>query len=58
MFEEFLDMYPKGCSNFPVFYNKDELEYLKGSRFVEKIRQKVLKLETDYKLLCETFPDF
>ena len=58
IFDEFLDMYPKSCSNFPVFYTKEELEFLKGSKFIEKVRQKVLKIESDYKLLSEVLPDF
>jgi len=35
-----LDMYPKSCCNFPAFYTDEELAYLEGSRFLDKVRQK------------------
>jgi len=33
----FLDSWPKSCNENPLFFSDDELEYLKGSPFLEVV---------------------
>ena len=42
-YKYYFDLLPKDFNNFPVFYNKEELEYLKGSPFLSQILDKKKK---------------
>ena len=39
-YKYYFDLLPKDYSNFPIFYKKNELEYLKGSPFLDQILEK------------------
>jgi histone-lysine N-methyltransferase SETD3 len=38
---KFIDILPKGYTNFPIFYTKDEREWLTGSPFQNQITDKI-----------------
>ena len=57
-YKYYFDLFPKNFSNFPVFYTKEELEYLKGSPFLNQILEKKQEMKIDYIKLCEYIPNF
>ena len=57
-YKYYFDLLPKDYSNFPIFYKKNELEYLKGSPFLEQITEKKEDMKSDYNKLCEHIPSF
>ena len=57
-YKYYFDLLPKEYSNFPVFYKKEELEYLKGSPFYDQILEKKEDMKNDYNKICEYLPDF
>ena len=57
-YKYYFDLLPKDFNNFPVFYTKEELEYLKGSPFLSQILEKKKDMKNDYNKLCEYIPDF
>ena len=57
-YKYYFDLLPKDFNNFPVFYNKEELEYLKGSPFLSQILDKKKDMKIDYLKICEYLPDF
>ena len=54
----YFDLLPKDFSNFPIFYTDKELEYLKGSPFLNQILDKKKDLKSDYDTLCMYINDF
>ena len=52
-YKYYFDLLPKDFKNFPVFYTKEELEYLKGSPFLSQILEKKKDMKIDYNKLCE-----
>ena len=36
----YIDMLPKEFSNFPIFFNDNELKYLKGTQFLEQLKER------------------
>ena len=57
-YKYYFDLLPKIFDNFPVFYNKEELGYLKGSPFLNQILDKKKEMKNDYYKICEYIPDF
>jgi len=57
-YKYYFDLLPKDFKNFPVFYTKEELEYLKGSSFLSQILEKKKDMKIDYNKLCEYIPNF
>ena len=57
-FKYYFDLLPKKFENFPIFYNKEELGYLKGSPFLNQILEKKKEMKNDYYKICEYIPDF
>ena len=57
-YKYYFDLLPNDFSNFPIFYTKKELEYLKGSPFLSQILEKKKDIKSDYNKLCEYLPDF
>ena len=57
-YKYYFDLLPKDFKNFPVFYTKEELEYLKGSPFLSQILEKKKDMKIDYNKLCEYIPNF
>ena len=57
-YKYYFDLLPKDYSNFPIFYKKSELEYLKGSPFLDQILEKKEDMKNDHNKLCEYLPNF
>ena len=57
-YKYYFDLLPKDFKNFPVFYTKEELEYLKGSPFLTQILEKKKDMKNDYNKLCEYLPEY
>ena len=57
-YKYYFDLLPKDFSNFQIFYQKKELEYLKGSPFLDQILEKKEDMKNDYNKLCEYLPNF
>ena len=54
----YFDLLPKDFSNFPIFYTDNELNFLKGSPFLNQILDKKSDIQKDYLKLCEYIPLF
>ena len=54
----YFDLLPKNFSSFPIFYTYKELEYLKGSPFLNIISNKKRDLKKDYEKICNYIPSF
>ncbi len=57
-YKYYFDLLPKDYSNFPIFYKKNELDYLRGSPFLDQIIEKKEDMKNDYNKLCEYLPNF
>jgi histone-lysine N-methyltransferase SETD3 len=58
IWEPYIDILPKGYSNFPIFYTEEEKKELLGSPFLDQIHEKIEDIKTDYDLICKEVPDF
>jgi hypothetical protein len=47
---------PKTLSNIPIFWNDEELEYLKGSYLLTQIKDRIEAITEDYYSICEVAP--
>ena len=54
----YFDLLPNDYSNFPIFYTQKELDYLKGSPFLNQIYDKKIDMKMDYEKLCKYIPSF
>ena len=54
----YFDLLPNDYSNFPIFYTQKELNYLKGSPFLNQIYDKKIDMKKDYEKLCKYIPSF
>ena len=54
----YFDLLPKDFSNFPIFYTEKELEYLKGSPFLNQVLDKKIDMKIDYEKICFYIPSF
>ncbi|CAD8078258.1 unnamed protein product [Paramecium sonneborni] len=54
----YLDVLPKLYSSFPIFFNDNDLEWLKGSPFLKQVKQKITDLKKDYCDICQIAPEF
>jgi histone-lysine N-methyltransferase SETD3 len=57
-FAEYLDILPKGLNDFPIFFTEDELEFLKGSPFLDQVHEKIEDIKQDYDFICKEVPEF
>lgn len=57
-FMKFIDILPKGYTNFPIFYTKEEREGLTGSPFQHQITDKIKDIQADYSLICKEVPEY
>ena len=49
----YFDLLPNDFSNFPIFYSQKELDYLKGSPFINQIYDKKIDMKMDYEKICK-----
>jgi histone-lysine N-methyltransferase SETD3 len=47
-FNKYIDILPKGFTNFPIFYTKEERNWLTGSPFQQQISDKIKDIQADY----------
>ena len=57
-FNTYIDILPKGFTNFPIFYTVKEREWLNGSPFQTQITEKIKDIKSDYDLICDEVPEF
>lgn len=57
-FLKFIDILPKGFTNFPIFYTKEEREWLTGSPFQQQISDKIKDIQADYVTICKEVPEY
>jgi protein-histidine N-methyltransferase len=57
-FQPYFDILPDDLSNFPIFWNKKELDMLKGSAILTQIKDRKNYLKDDYKRLIKAIPEF
>ena len=53
----YFDFLPSNYSNFPSFYEEKECECLKGTQFLESVKNKKKYLKQDYDLLIKEIPE-
>ena len=58
IWDPYIDILPKGYSNFPIFFTEDEKAWLEGSAFLDQIHEKIEDIKSDYDLICKEVPDF
>ena len=54
----YIDFLPSSYESFPIFYKEKELEYLKGTQFLESIEKEKKSIKEDYDLLVKNIPGF
>ena len=54
----FIDILPKDMGNFPIFFEPEEKEWLKGSPFLEQVEEKIEDIKQDYELICDEVPEY
>jgi len=57
-FQPYFDILPTDLSNFPIFWNKNELDLVSGSSILNQINDRKNYLKEDYKLLTGAIPKF
>lgn len=55
-FKPYYDILPKTLKNIPIFWDKDELEYLKGSYLLTQIHDRIDAITEDYYSICKVAP--
>jgi histone-lysine N-methyltransferase SETD3 len=56
--KHYIDILPKGYSNFPIFFSDEELCLLAGSHFLMNILEKKEGIRKDYERICKEIPEF
>lgn len=51
----YLDILPKSYDNFPIFFNEEELSFLKGSPFLLVISNKKRDILADYNKIISVY---
>lgn len=57
-FNKYIDILPKGFTNFPIFYTKEERNWLTGSPFQQQISDKIKDIQADYQTICKEVPEY
>lgn len=57
-FKPYYDILPQDVSNFPVFWEEDELKHLEGSTLPTECKQRIAKIRNDYNIIGEVVPNF
>ena len=55
-FKPYYDILPKTLNNMPVFWEADELKYLKGSYLLQQIHDRNEAIQEDYEVICDVAP--
>ena len=57
-FRPYYDILPPTLSNMPIFWDENELNYLKGSYILDQIKDRNETIQEDYDAICEIAPEF
>ena len=57
-FQPYYNILPESLSYMPIFWNKDEYAWLKGSYLLEQIQMRKNAIRGDYELMCAIDPSF
>ena len=57
-FNPYYQILPKQLRNMPIFWSKEELEYLQGSDMLDQIADRIDAITDDYIAICGVVPDF
>jgi len=56
--DPYLEILPKDLGHIPLFWNKQNLSYLKGSHLLANIRDRLKKIRNEYNILKKNIKDF
>lgn len=57
-FQPYYDILPESFDNFPIFWGKDKLAWLRGSSLVDEIQERRKNMRSDYQTICHAVPEF
>lgn len=57
-FGAYMDLLPKSCIEFPIFFDEDELAQLEGSPFKELLEDIQVGIDLIYDDICRLVPAF
>ena len=57
-FRPYYDILPEDLSCMPIFWKREELEYLTGSYLLNQIDERIVTTGKDYEAICEAAPEF
>jgi hypothetical protein len=57
-FDPYYQILPKHLNNMPVFWSREELEFLQGSDLLDQIADRIEAITEDYLAICGLVPDF
>jgi histone-lysine N-methyltransferase SETD3 len=57
-FQPYYDVLPQDYTNFPIFWDQDKLDWLKGSPLLQDIQERNENMKGDYDELCVLCPEF
>lgn len=56
--QTYIDILPKGFTNFPIFFTEADKQWLRGSPFLDQVNEKIEDIKADYDLICKEVPEF
>lgn len=54
----YLDTLPTDFESVPLFFSQEQLDWLKGSPFLEQVKEKKADMKKDYNAICKVAPEF
>lgn len=57
-FRPYYDTLPQTTPNFPIFWDEEELEWLKGSYLLQQVEDRKRSIKSDYEKICAIDPTF
>lgn len=57
-FKPYYDILPPTLNNMPIFWTREELDYLQGSYILTQIHERNAAIEADYTAICKIAPEF
>lgn len=57
-FRPYYDILPPSLRNMPIFWEQEELEWLRGSYLLNQIEDRLNAIEEDYSAICGVYPSF
>jgi histone-lysine N-methyltransferase SETD3 len=54
----YLEILPKTCSSFPIFFDEEERSWLAGSPFLDQVMEKIDDIQEDYDTIAAIAEEF